>query len=325
MLDVKMWITDVDAGKKVLYEHYEKEMTTKAVINAKSAIPMQTKRTVLSQEVLRILLHCSEYVEWETVCSHINAHMKKMQYSGYTQPFRYNVVKSALNAFESIKEKKVLGIRPINRPKDWRRAERDEETQEKKRTWYRNGGFDSVLFVPSTPEGKLKNMYQREIAKSGVRIKVVEKTGTTLRSRMQTSDPFKPQGCGRLQCFVCSSGGTGNCNSESITYEIMCKGECEERNDYKGESGSNAYTRGEKHKTDLNARNATNSPLWRHCRDVHNGDLQEFQMNVTGTFKDDAMLRQIMEAVQIENVEPAKLMNTRAEWNMTRVPRATIT
>ena len=105
----------------------------------------------------------------------------------------------------------------------------------------------------------------------------------------------------------------------------MCKGECEERNDYKGESGSNAYTRGEKHKTDLNARNATNSPLWRHCRDVHNGDLQEFQMNVTGTFKDDAMLRQIMEAVQIENVEPAKLMNTRAEWNMTRVPRATIT
>ena len=47
--------------------------------------------------------------------------------------------------------------------------------------------------------------------------------------------------------------------------------------------------------------------------------------NVTGTFKNDAMLRQIMEAVQIENVEPAKLMNTRAEWNMTRVPRATIT
>ena len=48
-------------------------------------------------------------------------------------------------------------------------------------------------------------------------------------------------------------------------------------------------------------------------------------MSVTGTFKDDAMLRQITEAVQIENLDPGKLMNSRTEWNMTRVPRATIT
>ena len=47
-------------------------------------------------------------------------------------------------------------------------------------------------------------------------------------------------------------------------------------------------------------------------------------MNVTGVFRDDAMLRQITEAVQIDNVDPLELMNTRAEWNMTRVPRATI-
>ena len=47
-------------------------------------------------------------------------------------------------------------------------------------------------------------------------------------------------------------------------------------------------------------------------------------MKVTGTFKNDAMLRQITEAVQIESTNPDSLMNTRAEWNMTRVPRATI-
>ena len=52
--------------------------------------------------------------------------------------------------------------------------------------------------------------------------------------------------------------------------------------------------------------------------------MQEFQMKVTGTFKNDAMLRQITEAVQIECADPDSLMNTRAEWNMTRVPRATI-
>jgi len=48
-------------------------------------------------------------------------------------------------------------------------------------------------------------------------------------------------------------------------------------------------------------------------------------MNVTRSFKNDAMLRQITEAVQIDNTEQGRLMNTRAEWNMTRVPRATIT
>ncbi len=53
----------------------------------------------------------------------------------------------------------------------------------------------------------------------------------------------------------------------------------------------NGYTRGLKQRKDLNSRNATNSPLWRHCRDLHGGTMQEFQMKVTGTFKNDAMLR----------------------------------
>ena len=48
-------------------------------------------------------------------------------------------------------------------------------------------------------------------------------------------------------------------------------------------------------------------------------------MSVTGSFRNDAMLRQIAEAVQIENAETGTLMNDRAEWNMTPVPRSTIT
>ena len=47
-------------------------------------------------------------------------------------------------------------------------------------------------------------------------------------------------------------------------------------------------------------------------------------MTVTGSFRNDAMLRQITEAVQIENTPTGTLMNDRAEWNMMRVPRVTI-
>ena len=194
----------------------------------------------------------------------------------------------------------------------------------KKRTWYKDGGFDSVLFVPSTPGGELKHAYQKVITKSGHRIKVVEKTGTTLKRQLQVSNPFRPQQCGRDDCFVCSSGGGGNCHSEGITYEIGCEGGCGTGDEYKGESSGNAYTRGGEHLYNLRARNVTNSPLWRHCRDIHGGEMQEFKMRVTGTFRNDAMLRQITEAVQIDNVEPNRLMNNRTEWNITRVPRALI-
>ena len=47
-------------------------------------------------------------------------------------------------------------------------------------------------------------------------------------------------------------------------------------------------------------------------------------MRVTGTYRNDAMLRQITEAVQIDLGDPNRLMNTRTEWNITRVPRANI-
>ena len=105
MLDLKFWIADVAEVMKIVYEHCEKEMTTKAVIQAKSALSSEAKRTVLSQEMLWILLHCSKHVAWEVVCGHVNKLMKKIQYSGYSKTFRFNVVNSALTAMETIREK----------------------------------------------------------------------------------------------------------------------------------------------------------------------------------------------------------------------------
>ena len=47
-------------------------------------------------------------------------------------------------------------------------------------------------------------------------------------------------------------------------------------------------------------------------------------MSVTGTYRNDAMLRQITEVVQINGMEERDRMNDRAEWNMTRIPRTVI-
>ena len=298
-------------------------MATKAVINANSAMPTGTKRTVLTQEMLRIMLHCSKYLAKETTNRHLNNVMKKMQYSGYKKSFRYDVTKSAMQAYRLIKEKAENGLRPINRPKDWQRDERIEEKQKKKLTWYKQGGFESVMFVPTTPGAKLRKMYEHAIRKSGIRIKVVERTGRTLKSQLQRSNPFRQRQCGRSDCFVCTTTTKGNCSTESITYKI----ECDESNCidvYKGETATNGYTRGKEHLQVLTAKDAANSPLRRHCLMEHGGEMQGFRMSITNTFRNDAMLRQITEAIQIDQVSKENLMNDRAEWNRTPVPRTVI-
>ena len=111
--------------------------------------------------------------------------MLKMQFSGYEQGFRYEVTKSAINAYQTMKNNEENETRPIHRPKDWCRAERKGEKERKKKNWYKQGGFDSALFVPSTPNGNLKRMYDHAIRNSGLRIRVVERTGRTLKSELQ--------------------------------------------------------------------------------------------------------------------------------------------
>ena len=324
MLNVRMWIEEVEGRRLILYEHYEKEMATKMVIHAESAIPKSVKRTVLTQEVLRIMLHCSRNLPWDVVRGHINKFMLKMQLSRYEQTFRYEVSKSAINAFQTMMMNEERGIRPIHRPKEWQRTERMEQKEEKRKSWYKQGGFDSVLFVPSTPGGKLKRMYHHAIRNSGLRIKLVERTGRTLKSELQRSNPFRKDNCERNDCFVCTTTGKGNCEAESVTYALKCKGESCLRKMYKGETASNGYTRGVEHLGKLAARNIDQSPLWRHCVDEHRGEVQAFEMSITGVYRNDAMIRQITEAVQIENTDVNILMNDRAEWNMTPLPRTVI-
>ena len=43
MLDLKLWIQEVDGIVRLLYEHYEKDMATKMLIHADSAISLRVK------------------------------------------------------------------------------------------------------------------------------------------------------------------------------------------------------------------------------------------------------------------------------------------
>ena len=59
------------------------------------------------------------------------------------------------------------------------------------------GGNVSVIFVPATPQSALRYKYEEEIRKVSLNIKVVERSGVTIKNQMQRSNPFGGKRCQR--------------------------------------------------------------------------------------------------------------------------------
>ena len=76
-------------------------------------------------------------------------------------------------------------VKPMYRPKEWRQNERRKEKEEKRRSWYRKGNYFSVIFVPATPESSLKRSLDEDVKKSGLRIRIVEKSGMGVKRLVQ--------------------------------------------------------------------------------------------------------------------------------------------
>ena len=57
ILDLRVWVEETIVGGKyvVMHEYYMKDVASKAVLNARSTVPYSMKRTVLTQEALRVL------------------------------------------------------------------------------------------------------------------------------------------------------------------------------------------------------------------------------------------------------------------------------
>ncbi len=306
-----------------MYEHYRKEVATKTTIHARSAVPSKQKKTILTQELLQIMRNCCPQLEDNQRNGHINDYMMRMQFSGYDKEFRFDVFSSATKAHSVELQKSESGERPLHRPKEWERSRRKKEKIEKKKTWYKSNGNESVIFVPYTPGEKLKKAYEEEIRKSELKIKVVEQTGTKIKDILHKKDPFKQDRCTRGDCFVCTTNGKGNCSKENATYQISCTEGCQKKDIYKGETAYNTYTRGVEHLQKYINNNPT-SMLLEHCNIAHDGRKVNFKMDVTGTYHRDPTKRQISEGLQIEKTPSQRLMNSKSEWNTPNMPQCVV-
>ena len=79
-----------------------KDVSSRAVIDERSSHPRSMKKNVFVNEALRILRNSSKFLKWEETAEHLSYFMKRLQFSGYEQSFRHDVMKAAFRRYDTI-------------------------------------------------------------------------------------------------------------------------------------------------------------------------------------------------------------------------------
>ena len=305
ILDLKVWIEEVNPDSyKIITSHYMKDVSTRAVININSSHSLQMKKNVMVNEILRILRNCNEFYPWKEVTKHISYFMQRLQFFGYDKKLRYEIIRTALKKHRS------------------KKLERKESTNESiemknKQKWFLKGDNkpDAVMFVPATRNGELKKEIQRAAEKNKMKLKVVEKVESSVHSELQRSNPFKSSLCRKEKCVVCKLGSNVNCRARGCVYEMICD-ECGRR--YRGQTGNSLQERINQHFEDWR-RGQDTSPLHKHGLMYHQGNTFPVTVKILKNCQSDPTTRKITEAVLIDELSPAEMMNSKCEWTYVKL------
>ena len=155
-----------------------------------------------------------------------------------------------------------------------------------------------------------KKKVQMLARKNKVKVRVIERTGMTMKKALQRSDPYQKRRCERVDCTVCEYGRLGECRTRGCGYQLKCK---DDGKKYRGQTGRSVHERVKEEIRDWKKREEK-SPLWRHSELFHQG--QEFSLEVKVTDKSfgKPSKRMITEAVMIEQLREEETMNSKQEW-----------
>ena len=118
----------------MVYQHYQKDVSSKKVLSAKSAQSNTCKKSVHVQEVVRRLLNSSSRLEWkQEVAPVITEYMRRMKEGGYNENYRKSTLKHAIRIYEKMKSESENGLRPLYRPKEWQQEEEKTQLGDKRR------------------------------------------------------------------------------------------------------------------------------------------------------------------------------------------------
>ena len=103
VLDVKVNVNQQEKNR-IDFEYYEKPTKLPRVILADSALSFNQKRTILTQECLRILRNTKLELGPDIRKRHLDGFMLKLKNSGYNRKFRTEILDSALKAYDKMRE-----------------------------------------------------------------------------------------------------------------------------------------------------------------------------------------------------------------------------
>ena len=191
MLDIEVWIgEDCEGETKILHSHFMKPVASRYLIMERSPHGCAMKKNVMINEICRSLKNCSVYLSWDRVTEVLSYFVMRMAYSGYPVKFRFEVVRLGLDRHQKKVERWKSGgsIYYCEEEEIRNAAERGSDYEMK---WYKKGGrFDSIMFVHPTYGGELRKQVQKIARESGLKIKVVEKTGVAVKEHTSEKQPI---------------------------------------------------------------------------------------------------------------------------------------
>ena len=232
----------------------------------------------------------------------------------------------SLRIHDKMRKEDEDGTRPMNRPRDWNQEARRIDKAKKKYTWSTKGGYTAPIIIPSTPDSELLRLLRGVAEKEavpGLRFKVLEAGGTTVKHITQRSNPTATPGCSDISCVGCrpERGSAGRCRQGNVGYEMECS-LCTEtadqnnnpatRTTYIGETSRNLFSRGKEHAYKYEKKDE-DSFMATHQAEAHMQQPAQFTAKVTGNYR-DCLTRQVAEGVAIRRC-PNRVLNSKSEWH----------
>ena len=289
-------------NNRIIHTFFEKPVACKVTLPYSSAHSMKMKMAVLVEEGIRRMRNNSRGLDWEVRRNVMAQFSMKMRRSGYPETTRHQVIKTVCERWDRASQEVDDGVRPIHRPREWKRKERMLEKERKIFNWHqmkKDQVLAPLILDPTSGDKakEIKYVCSKFEAVTGMHVAVKERAGQKNKS-ISKVEPLKSKTCGRENCFPCTTGG-GNCEKNSSGYRVTCIS-CQGAgisSTYEGETGRNGYTRGLEHLAALRLEDEENA-MWKHCVLQHDGRQAEFEMQILRTFN-SCLDRQVNKAVRI--------------------------
>ena len=173
------------------------------------------------------------------------------------------------------------------------------------------------MFVEPTLGSELKRRVQGIVKRHGVKIRIVQRVGETIKGIFRKSNPFGRMPCERNDCPICSRGLMANCRSRGCVYQMKC---VEHGQLYRGQTGRSAYER-TKEQVFAWERSDDECPLMRHSMLYHEGEVFEIDIKILSECFGKPTRRMITEVVMIDSVPEGKAMNSKNEWTYVKLSK----